>query len=70
MSERRALEVLKRGLVRPRLLAHLLVPGATAFFTGGCTVILVLVASRLIARSVGTSLYTWTSILGVGLAGL
>ena len=31
---------------------------------------LVLVASRLVARSVGSSLYTWTSVVGVVLTGL
>ncbi len=70
MSERRALEVPKRGGARLRFLLHLLVPSTTAFFAGGCTSILVLVAARLIARSVGSSLYTWTSIFGVVLAGL
>ena len=48
----------------------MLVPSATALFTGGCIVILVLAASRLVARSVGSSLYTWTSILGVVLTGI
>ncbi len=70
MSESRALEAPKRGAVWWRFPWHLLVPSGTAFFTGGCTTTLVLVASRLIARSVGSSLYTWTSIFGMALAGL
>lgn len=70
MSEHRALEVPKRGGARVRFLLHLFVPSATACFAGGCTIILVLVASRLIARSVGSSLYSWTSILGAVLAGM
>jgi tetratricopeptide (TPR) repeat protein len=70
MSNSRALEVPKRGVLprRPRL--HMLAPNLTALFTGACTLMLVLAASRLVARSVGSSLYTWTSILGVVLAGV
>ncbi len=70
MSENRALEAPKRGAAWRRFPWYLLVPSATAFFTGGCTTTLVLVASRLIARSVGSSLYTWTSIFSVVLSGL
>ena len=53
-----------RGMLR------MLVPSATAFFASGCIMILELVASRLVARDLGASLYTWTSIIGVVLAGL
>ncbi len=49
---------------------RLVVPSTTVFFTGACIMILVLTASRLIARSVGSSLYTWTSVVGVVLTGL
>jgi tetratricopeptide (TPR) repeat protein/MFS family permease len=48
----------------------MIIPGGTAFFTGGCFMMLVLAASRLMARSVGSSLYTWTSVVGVVLTGL
>ena len=54
--------------IRSRL--RLLVPGVTAFVSSACIVILGVVATRLIARNLGASLYTWTAILGVGLAGL
>jgi len=49
---------------------RMLVPGATAFFTGGCLMVLELVAVRLVARALGSSLYTWTAILGVVLSGI
>ncbi len=48
----------------------MLVPSVTVFFSGGCIMILGLVASRLVAGALGSSLYTWTSILGVVLSGL
>jgi tetratricopeptide (TPR) repeat protein len=48
----------------------MLVPSVTVFFSGGCIMILELVASRLVARALGSSLYTWTAILGVVLSGL
>lgn len=49
---------------------RLLVPSATVFFASGCIMILELVASRLVARDLGSSLYTWTSIIGVVLTGI
>lgn len=54
--------------IRSRL--RLLIPGVTAFLSSACVVILGLVAIRLVARDLGASLYTWTALLGVGLAGL
>jgi tetratricopeptide (TPR) repeat protein/predicted membrane-bound spermidine synthase len=48
----------------------MVVPSATVFFAGACIVILELVASRLVARDLGSSLYTWTAIVGVVLAGV
>lgn len=41
-----------------------------AFFCGAFTMTLELVASRLAAPYVGVSLYTWTSVIGVVLAGI
>jgi tetratricopeptide (TPR) repeat protein/spermidine synthase len=70
MDKGRALQTPKRESSRLGSLWRMLLPSVTAFFTGGCIMVLALVASRLIARSVGASLYTWTSILGVVLAGL
>src|SRR5262245_58796617 len=40
------------------------------FVTSICIMVLELTASRLIAKSVGSSLYTWTSVIGVVLAGI
>ncbi len=48
----------------------ILVPSATVFLSSGCIMILELVAGRLIARHLGSSLYTWTSVIGVVLAGI
>ena len=48
----------------------ILIPSLTVFFSSACIMILELVASRLIARHLGSSLYTWTSVIGVVLAGI
>src|SRR6266853_1469834 len=40
------------------------------FVSSCCALILELVASRILAPFVGVSLYTWTSIIGVVLAGI
>ena len=45
-------------------------PNATAFVSAMCIMTVELVAGRLIARHVGNSLYTWTSVIGVVLAGI
>ena len=44
--------------------------GATVFVTAACALILEIVAGRLLAPYVGMSLYTWTAIIAVVLAGL
>ncbi len=43
---------------------------ALVFVTSVCVMTLELTASRLIAKTVGSSLYTWTSVIGVVLAGI
>jgi predicted membrane-bound spermidine synthase len=43
---------------------------AFAFVGSGCLLVLELVAARLIAPTMGVSLYTWTSVIGVVLAGI
>lgn len=48
----------------------ILIPSATVFFSSACIMMLELVAGRLIARHLGSSLYTWTSVIGVVLAGI
>ncbi len=45
-------------------------PYLTVFISSGCIMILELVAGRIIAPYVGVSLYTWTSVIGVVLAGI
>lgn len=53
------------GLSRALLLANALV-----FASSTCIMVLELVAARLIAANLGASLYTWTSVIGVILAGI
>lgn len=45
-------------------------PWLLAFVTSACVMSLEIVASRLVAQHVGNSLYTWTSIIAVVLAGI
>lgn len=51
-------------------LQSLFFTGATVFISSACVMIIELVAGRLIARHLGSSLYTWTSVIGVVLAGI
>jgi len=53
-----------------RLRQRLWFPSALVFLSSGCIMVIELVASRLIAPRVGVSLYTWTSVIGVILAGI
>ena len=46
------------------------VPCTTVFISSFCIMVLELVAGRIIARFLGSSLYTWTSVIGVVLAGI
>ena len=48
----------------------ILIPGLTIFLSSGSIMVLEIVAGRLIARHLGSSLYTWTSVIGVVLAGI
>ncbi len=50
----------------PRLWA----PGLIVFVSSACMMVLELVAGRIVAPYVGVSLYTWTTIIGVILAGM
>jgi spermidine synthase len=50
--------------------SSILIPSATVFISSACIMILELVASRLIARHLGSSLYTWTAVIGIVLAGI
>jgi predicted MFS family arabinose efflux permease len=44
-------------------------PEAFAFLANGCLLVLELVAGRILAPRVGVSLYTWTAVIGIVLAG-
>ena len=48
----------------------ILVAYSVVFLSSGCTLILEIVAGRILAPYIGVSLYTWTSIIGVVLAGI
>ena len=47
-----------------------LVPYLIVFAASACSLILEIVAGRILAPVIGVSLYTWTSIIGVVLAGI
>src|SRR5215471_20934817 len=49
----------------PPLIAYL-----TVFVASCCSLILEILAGRILAPFIGVSLYTWTSIIGVVLAGI
>jgi spermidine synthase len=55
---------------KSRNLFSIFVPCATVFLSSACIMVLELVAGRLIARYLGASLYTWTSVIGIVLAGI
>lgn len=55
----------RKGIQDWRYMPHVIV-----FFSAACIMVIELVAGRLIARHLGSSLYTWTSIIGVVLAGM
>lgn len=46
------------------------IPCGVAFVSSFCLMVMELVAGRLVARHLGASLYTWTSVIGVVLTGL
>ena len=48
----------------------LLTANATVFGAGFCVMVIELLAGRIIAGNLGSSLYTWTSVIGIVLAGL
>jgi spermidine synthase len=54
----------------PVLASRLWHPGVIVFVSNTCVMVLELVAGRIIAPYVGVSLYTWTSVIGVVLAGI
>jgi MFS family permease len=54
----------------PLAMERLPLPSAFAFVGSGCLLVLEIVAGRILAPSIGVSLYTWTSVIGVVLGGL
>lgn len=50
--------------------SKLAVPNATAFIASFCIMVVEIIAGRIIARYLGASLYTWTSVIGVVLTGI
>jgi tetratricopeptide (TPR) repeat protein/predicted membrane-bound spermidine synthase len=47
-----------------------IIPNATVFISSFCIMVIELVAGRIIARHLGSSIYTWTSVIGVVLGGI
>ena len=45
-------------------------PGATIFLASVCVMMVEIVAGRLAARHIGSSLYTWTAVIDVILGGI
>jgi MFS family permease len=62
--------ILPLGPPDPRDTRPLRFPSAVAFIANGALLVLELVAGRVIAPTVGVSLYTWTAVIGVVLAGI
>ena len=52
-----------------RLLGVILKSYSIVFIASACGLIIEIVAARILAPSIGVSLYTWTSVIGVVLAG-
>ncbi len=57
-------------MTRSRSFFPIFIPGVTVFISSACIMMLELIAARLVARDLGSSLYTWTSVIGVVLAGI
>lgn len=55
---------------KSRGFSPILIPSVTVFVSSACIMTLELVAGRIIARYLGASLYTWTSVIGVVLTGI
>jgi tetratricopeptide (TPR) repeat protein/MFS family permease len=56
--------------IKPKSFTSIFIPSATVFISSFCIMVLELVAGRLTARYLGSSLYTWTSVIGVILTGI
>src|SRR3990172_8913903 len=60
----------KTDSAEPKSHGSLIVPCATVFISSFCIMVLELVAGRILARYLGSSLYTWTSVIGIVLGGI
>jgi tetratricopeptide (TPR) repeat protein/predicted membrane-bound spermidine synthase len=60
----------KISMSKSRGFSPILIPSVTVFISSACIMVLELVAGRIIARHLGASLYTWTSVIGVVLMGI
>lgn len=47
-----------------------IIPNATVFVSSACIMAIEIVAGRIISRHLGASIYTWTSVIGIVLAGI
>jgi MFS family permease len=69
-SPSRAWFIVPVGEPDPRDSRPLRFPSVFAFLANGALLVLELIAGRIIAPTVGVSLYTWTAVIGVVLAGI
>jgi tetratricopeptide (TPR) repeat protein/MFS family permease len=60
----------KFSMSKSRGFPSIAIASGTVFVSSFCIMVLELVAARLIARNLGSSLYTWTAVIGVVLAGI
>jgi len=63
-------DILAAGEVRRSILRDKLVPNALVFLSSFCIMVVEIVAGRFISRYLGSSIYTWTSVIAVVLAGI
>ena len=49
---------------------RLILPATTLFLAGCCVMMLEIVAGRIVAEQLGSSIYTWTSVIGITLTGI
>ena len=59
-----------KGAKKASRYKSLVIPCLTVFIASFCIMVVELVAGRLVARFLGSSLYTWTAVIGVVLAGI
>jgi len=60
----------RKDMNKRKVFLPILIPGVTVFIANACIMVLELDAGRLIARDLGSSVYTWTSVIGIVLAGI